>query len=61
MLRWFVVFLLFALAAGLSGLQATAGPSFISVKGFVAVFLLSISLLVLVGTALVRRLSRTTR
>jgi hypothetical protein len=61
MLRWILVFLLFAIAAGLSGLQATAGPSFAPAKGLVAVLVLSISFLVVVGTALVRRLSRTTR
>ena len=61
MARWIVTFLLFALAAALSGLQATSGPSFASVKGFAAVLVLSIAVLVLLGSALVRRLTRTTR
>jgi hypothetical protein len=60
-LRWVVILLLFAVAAGLSGLQATSGPSFGSVKGMASVFVLGTALLVLAGIALVRRLSRTPR
>jgi hypothetical protein len=60
-LRWTVIFLLFAVAAGLSGLQATSGPSFASAKGMASVLVLGIALLALAGIAVVRRLSRTPR